>query len=346
MKSFGIQIQLWQDCNLSCIHCWRDALKNGVYLDIDILIKNLEKFFGYMNYNYKIRKFYINLTWWEIFLYAKKILKLIQFFHKKTLEGKYNIYVNLLTNGTLLSKSLVTELVKYKKIVRIQISFDGLVATHDYYRWSWSFKKSFKGLLNVLDANINTVVQLVINEKNSEEIINYIKFFSKFPIKIIWIRKMLIVWRAKKILKEHYKKRNDYTFKVYRNIFEYLKNNKTNIKISLGCDAVALRKFFKEIPSNVIIWKCNVHDKQIIWIEPNGDVLLCPRLPIKIWNLYEDDLINIYKIKYSKIYESSFSPSDKCKKCEFYQFCKWWDLCEIYSYFGDLKGHSSLLCSL
>ena len=95
-----------------------------------------------------------------------------------------------------------------------------------------------------------------------------------------------------------------------------------------------------------IIGTCWVHEKRIMWIEPNWDIYLCPRLPITIGNIYRDDIVDVFENKYDERYEKMFSLSKECEQCSLVKECIGGDLCEKYSYYGDIDGKTWILCAL
>jgi len=342
ITSFTLQIQLWQDCNLRCIHCWRDAKKDNLYLDIDFLLSELERFFDTSDVFEKFERIYLNLSWWEIFLYPEKIKKILDFLLDYLSRNSlgWRFYCRLMTNGTLLDVGIVSRLKKYKSFLIVPISFDGLEKTHDFIRWKGTFKKSLKALNFLVDNDILSEVQMVIMKYNYKEILDYIKFFSKFKLNRIGIRKPLFEGR----FKGEYHERKQYLDYVYKIInLVVIKSKRLQKLIKLWCDAAWVVKKYSNLINNV--WSCGVHFKSVLWIEPNWDVRMCPRLPIKLGNIYKISLTELYNNYYEDLYNKLFKPSTYCKYCKLYTWCGWGDLCEIYSYYGNLDSHPSLLCS-
>lgn len=333
---YTIQIQMWQDCNLNCSHCWRDAENWWIKLKPDNIINNLSDFFIFFKEKYKNIKIMLNITWGEIFMYFDKIkpfLKLIDVFNF--------IEINLFTNWTLITDKHLNFLKKYKNNITIQISIDWFQETHDKIRWKGNFKKSIDNIIKIWKLWFTIRVQSVISTINIKEIAWLIVFFCELPIKFLSFRKILWVWRAKN-MKWNSIKTDEYINEFYWTISEMYKYIIYKWKIlSLWCDISAITFKYKNLKK--LVWNCWVITNNVIWIEPDWKILLCSRLPIKIWNIYEDSLIDIYW-KYLDNVSKYFSISSECKKCSEYNTCKWWDLCDIYQSYWNLKWHTSFLC--
>ncbi|EKE26856.1 MAG: Heme d1 biosynthesis protein [uncultured bacterium (gcode 4)] len=343
-RKYTCQIQLWQDCNLNCSHCWRDAKYDNVKLNTDYLVNDLEKFISHIIKIKKIVKkwfFRIQLTWWEVFLYFDKIKKIIHLLDKFP-----EIEIAFLTNWTIITDEHIEYLKKYKDRAVFQISIDWLEKAHESFRWNWTFKKSIKNIIRLWEEWFVVWAQSVINSENYKETANLIKLFCELPIRWFSFRKMLDVWRAKDFSDEN--KENaisrimylKYHYAILLKMKDYISFKWKNL--SLWCDSVASLYAHPELDYN--IWYCHVHHNDVIWIEPNWDVFLCPRLPIKIWNIYQDWLINIHKKRYIKTYKSLFKLNKTCETCDTKQRCVWWDLCEIYNFYWNLDWHKSLIC--
>lgn len=335
---YTIQIQMWQDCNLSCTHCWRDAKMEWEKLKLDLLINKLSDYMVFLKEKHKEDnlKVAISLTWGEIFLYFDKLLSILP------LLDKYDfLELKLLTNWTLIKEEYLSILAKYKDRIVIQISIDWFQETHDKIRGKWTFKKSILTIKKLWDLWFRLRVQAVISDNNISELAGLVLFFCELPVKSIWFRKILWIWRAENIIKNWFnsKKYIDDFYWVIDQMRDYI--NLADKQLYLWCDVAAITKKYKSLAAHA--WTCWVINNNVIWIEPDWKIFLCPRLPIKIWNVYEDSLIDINK-KYDGIVSNIFKNSNKCNTCSEFKKCKWGDLCDIYTSYANLKNHTSFLC--
>lgn len=330
-----IQAQLWQDCNINCTHCWRDAKFENLKLDTDKLYEQLIIFLNkYSKYHDEIR---LSLTWWEIFLYFDRFKKLIWL-----LDLYKNLKIWLLTNWLLINDEHTSFLDKYKDRLIIQISIDWVWQIHDNIRWKWNFEKSINKIVKLKQKGFVVRAQAVIRDFNYDNLLVLLKLFIKFKIHLIWFRKMLPVWRRKDKIDNDLIHRNEKLYNFYDKLLKLVVNLDSTWKITLWCDAVSAVS--KKTDYVRLVWDCWIHNKRVLWIEFNWDITLCARLPISIWNIYKDNLLDVYENNYLKKYYEIYNISDDCRKCEHLNFCKWWDLCEIYSYYWNLDKKKSLIC--
>jgi len=62
IKDITIQAQLWQDCNLKCKHCWRDAKMDIEKLNTDKISRKISNFILKLNKSNQDYFFTINLS--------------------------------------------------------------------------------------------------------------------------------------------------------------------------------------------------------------------------------------------------------------------------------------------
>lgn len=339
IKDITIQAQLWQDCNLKCKHCWRDAKMDIEKLNTDKISRKISNFILKLNKSNQDYFFTINLSWWEILLYPEKLVPFL-----KLLDKFDNLKIWLLTNWTIWNEKINSILEKYKYRIYLQISIDWLEKDHDFFRWKWSFQKSVNNSYEITNKWYQLLWQTVLSSYNEKNIDDFLDFFLNSPIYRLSIRKILETGRAINFDKNTtiIEQRNIYLKSFLNKLEKKLHLFKEKDKeLYLWCDAVALPMLNNNVSN--FTGKCWVYNKSIIWIEPNWDIYLCPRLPIRIWNIYKHSLNKSYN-KYDKILKKKLTISNKCAWCQLSNKCISWDLCEIYQHYWDLKSHSSLIC--
>jgi len=87
--------------------------------------------------------------------------------------------------------------------------------------------------------------------------------------------------------------------------------------------------------SELHLGNCNLNNRSIISIKENGDIYTCPYLQIpdlKLGNIYEDSIKNIYTNKISNHELINFSAKNLCLEC---QECKNFEFC-----FGGCRAHA------
>jgi radical SAM protein with 4Fe4S-binding SPASM domain len=138
-----LQLHITERCNLNCTHCYLGEKKQKD-LDITLIKKALKEF--------SPNGLKVLITGGEAVLHRR-------FWKVLELASTFPVRIELLSNGTLLTKNVAKKLSKY--IQGVQISLDGMKIGHEYLRGYGCFEKTTQGIKNaskVLDVTIATMV--------------------------------------------------------------------------------------------------------------------------------------------------------------------------------------------
>ncbi|MFQ5800307.1 MAG: radical SAM protein [Candidatus Hydrothermarchaeales archaeon] len=138
-----LQLHITERCNLNCAHCYLGE-KEQKDLDFKLIKKVLEEF--------SPNGMKVLITGGEPLLHKR-------FWEVLERASTFPVRLELLTNGTLITKEVAERLSKY--IHAMQISLDGMKDGHEYLRGKDTFKKAVRGIKNaakVLDVNVATMV--------------------------------------------------------------------------------------------------------------------------------------------------------------------------------------------
>ncbi len=138
-----LQLHVTERCNLDCSHCYLGE-KGQKDLEIDLIKKALDEF--------SPCGLKVLITGGEALMH-KQIWEVLQ------LLSSYPVRIELLSNGTLITRDVARRLAKY--VHAVQISLDGMKQGHDMLRGRGCFEKTVKGIRNAslfLDVSIATMV--------------------------------------------------------------------------------------------------------------------------------------------------------------------------------------------
>jgi radical SAM protein with 4Fe4S-binding SPASM domain len=277
-------------CNLNCIHCYKDASSNNNMEEIPLeyvgnYIKSLKK----LNSNIK----YCNISGGEPLL-RYNILK----FCRKLREAGY--YINLITNGTLLHKFDINEVVD--SIHEVQLSIDGATPDmHNYIRKGDSFNSIVNTIhrLNLYD-NLRINISICIMPENYSNIKNNLRdFLKKIPANVnLRFGRIKSFGRASK--------------KCFNNEQMKYLDNFIDIAVERGWWRGSLKPPEKYIG-------CGYGDT--IVIESNGDVFPCAFPFNQYGNILINDPVSI--LSYSNnIYDKNLIDKfENCRYCDFRYIC-------------------------
>jgi radical SAM protein with 4Fe4S-binding SPASM domain len=138
-----LQLHITEKCNLNCAHCYLGE-KESKDLDIKIIKKAVREF--------SPNGLKVLVTGGEPLLHSR-------FWDVIRVASRFPVRLELLSNGTLITRKVARKLAKY--VHGVQISLDGMKAGHDSMRGVGCFEKTVEGIKNareVLDVNIATMI--------------------------------------------------------------------------------------------------------------------------------------------------------------------------------------------
>ena len=307
-QEFYFQWHITDICNMRCRHCYHEnyelkGLNIANLLNIASHLCDAVKEWG------KIGSF--SITGGEPFTRKESVFKLLDFFETQDQIG----HVDVLTNGTLIDDSIIQRLLKYSKLRRVQLSLEGLIDTNDKIRGTGSYNLITSKLKQINKGGLTTSVMMTIGRHNKEEVIPLAEKLGEIGVEAFVIDRFIPEGQSND-LKDWVLDSSEIR-DVYGKCYEYVQK-------SLSPRMLLYRTLFCLLnPEDEHIGAmCSVGNNALT-IMPNGDVLPCRRLPIKLGNLLET---TVYDIWYTHPLLSKFRNPDnlkgKCKDCEYVQVCR------------------------
>lgn len=176
-------------CNLRCIHCHHNNIKEDVFkrrpglMDFDVFKKIIDEIKG--------RHCEISLNAQGEPLLHKDIIEMVRYCKRN------GVFVSVLTNATLLTEEISKELV-LSRLDRIVFSFDSIKkAEYEAIRVNGSFDPTLLNILKFIrineDSGHNTFVccSVVVQNTNRESIEDYDRYFYSLPVDNIFHSQLL-----------------------------------------------------------------------------------------------------------------------------------------------------------
>ncbi|MDS1029282.1 radical SAM protein [Bacillota bacterium LX-D] len=296
-----------QKCNLSCKHCYRESgpdinTRNELSTE-----EGLELITGIAQAGFKRL----------IFSGGEPLLR-NDLYELICCANNNNLITALGTNGTLITKEVAKELKKVQ-VKAVAISLDNLEAEkHDQFRQiSGSWNKAMRGIQNCLSEGIKLQINTTVTRTNYEQISEMMEFVSQIGGKAHHLFFLVNVGRGRELKEEVLNKEQ------YRQMLEIIVNMKKNLNIELK--PTCAPQFMVEAQKKYI----NMHYSRgciagisYCCILPNGDVHICPYLPLKVGSVR----ITPFKILWlhNEIFKQLRDFSNykgKCGKCLYNQLC-------------------------
>lgn len=300
------QWHITEQCNFRCRHCYQ---KEYDYegLSLKELIKILEKLEDFVRESFKegyTNKAHINLTGGEPFL-RNDLTDLID---KINESGLFSF--GILSNGYFPSEEKI-QLLKSQNPKFVQISLEGRRKLNDAIRGKGSYDIIIHALETYRKIGIPVMISFTANSENYLEYPHIVSISRKYKAFKVWTDRYLPngTKDALQMSTEQFKKLGELIKKETRKE-KYFVFSKTKISANR-----ALQFLF----TGGKPYTCSAGDS-LLAVMPNGDLLPCRRLPIKIGNLVADNLIDLYSD--SEILQdirNNNKPDKKCSTC-YYKF--------------------------
>ena len=319
-KFLTLQWHITERCNLKCKHCYQDKLVRKE-LKIDILSEILEQYVYFLRvWNIKG---HINVTGGEPFI-RKDFFELLE---------KFSNYRNLfsfsiLTNGLFINKE-VSKRLKSVGVKAVQLSIEGMEKTNDLIRGKGTFKKIIKAAQILIKSKIPVSFAFTCHKLNYKDFPEVVRLAQKIGVNYVGIDRLLPLGKGLQMkrwvldpleLKDFYQS-------VVR-MSETLEKERTNTYISVH------RPLFFLIKRNKEGFICPA-GRVAITIMCNGDVFPCRRMPIRVGNVLQKSLFEIWNTS-SFLKKLRNPPSNEiCIKCPYFKRCQGGARCQSYAYFKN-----------
>jgi radical SAM protein with 4Fe4S-binding SPASM domain len=145
-----LELIMTNRCNLTCRHCYLGENRNQ-----DLSFEMIQKVAGEFE---EIQGLRLLLSGGEPLLHPG-------FWKINELLGRYEFRSVLLSNGTLITKSVAGKL----RVHEVQISLDGMKEGHEAIRGRGTFQKALRAIDHLQEAGIPVSVATMIHKKNVKE---------------------------------------------------------------------------------------------------------------------------------------------------------------------------------
>lgn len=182
-NQFYFQWHFLSKCNLRCKHCYQDDYAHGelepdkLYAIADRIILALKKWNMYGR---------ISLTGGEPFS-SNMLFPLLKYLD----DSERIIFIDILTNGTLLKEEHIPKLKKIKKLHQIQISLDGGNAeTHDVVRGKGAFNGAIDAIRLLRSRGIEVALMYTLMRTNQNSYIDFVDLAERENVNAITVERV------------------------------------------------------------------------------------------------------------------------------------------------------------
>ncbi len=295
----SVNLELTEKCNLNCFFCFcptAEYKENYELVSEELRFVNLKKILtilkenGVMEVRFFGGEFATVRNWKELMQFAKDL----------------DFFISFVSNGTLFTEEDIS-FIREIGIKECSISLHGLKEVHDTITGSnGSFEKTVKNIQELQKSGVNVAVPFTPNKYNLPEIKKFLTVMAiDYNIKTIGINRL-------------YKGDGKYgslTLKDYRELFEIMDEVRKEYNLAIN--------FLDSFPRCLIplkYWKYHAYCSQgVAFAQINylGQIKNCASLSVKIGNIFEENLKDIWDKRFTEFRKLSHLPLS-CRLCPIY----------------------------
>lgn len=222
------------------------------------------------------------------------------------------------TNGTLLSRGIAGRLVE-SGVLGVAISLDSTSSQyHDKFRnRKGAWDKAVKGIKNALDVGLRVQINTTVTDNNFDQFNSVVDFAADLGVQAVHPFFLVPTGRGKSIEEESLK-REKY-FRMIKTVLNKQKEVSMELKPTCAPQFIPMAREM-EIP--IRFTRGCLAGVSYCCILPDGDIHICPYLPIKVGNVKEKPFNEIWKESDIFIKLRSFKEYEgRCGGCSSVNVC-------------------------
>lgn len=323
----NLQFHITNRCNQRCKHCYHDSYE-GEELSLQQMKQVVADFVELAEANHKMPR--ISITGGEPFI-RTDILDFLEFISS---YGNRLESVHMLTNGSLLTQELLDAISgRNISISSFQLSLEGDYKTNDSIRGRGTFMKIFKSIELLRKNGFPVKLSATFSKRNYKKLASLSTLLKSYGI-FLALRRIVPMGGAKEDVAEMLAPQE------LRSFYRKIEGINEKSRKAGGRD---LFTFFSHCASSMLAleWPdrishhCEVKERGGIVIMPNGDFYPCRVLPVKLGNILEKSMSEIYDDEYAKFLKND-RQDEACSACPAYDKCRGGAACMSYAVTGDM----------
>jgi radical SAM protein with 4Fe4S-binding SPASM domain len=323
-----LQWHITERCNLRCSHCYQEDYsgKELRFQELLVILRQYKDLLGFWRDKLgglSVRG-HITVTGGEPFV-RRDFIDLLEVF---SADRKHYSFA-ILTNGSFIDKPMARKLRKLGPTF-VQLSIEGTQATHNKIRGSGNFDRTVSALKYLVGERIYTSISFTAHRSNFREFNEIARLGRKLRVARVWADRhipwgtgsemanyMLRAQETKEFIDIMYKSRNSVARLWYRRT------------------EISMHRALQFLIGGGKPYHCTAGDT-LITVQPNGDLYPCRRMPIRVGNLMEAPLSDLYyKNGFFIALRDKSKISDGCENCLYFKNCRGGLKCLSYAVAKD-----------
>jgi len=323
-----LQWHVTERCNLRCSHCYQST-----YAGKELGFRNLLTILGQYTdllgdwrdraHGKRVRG-HITVTGGEPFV-RKDFPDLLEVFAANAEHFSFAV----LTNGSFIDAPMAKRLARLGPAF-VQVSLDGARATHDRIRGPGHFDRVVAAVKHLVLERVRTFISFTAHRGNFREFSQVARLGRKLKVDRVWADRMIPSGSGDAIREQVLNPAET------REFFALMRSARRRAKRAwFGRTVIAMQRALQFLEAGGRPYHCTAGDS-LVTVQPNGDLLPCRRMPIRVGNLLETPLAELYY--QSELFRALRRPeqiSDGCESCSHSSLCRGGLKCLSYAATGD-----------
>ena len=322
-----LQWHITDRCNQRCKHCYQTIYESEelVFEDWLKIIEQLRQLtIALKHQGVPHWRAHINVTGGEPFVH-KDCMNLLEYISAQ----KSWLSFGIMTNGTLIDDELAKQIARLRPQA-VQVSIEGKEDTHNDIRGKNNLKKVIKGIEHLHDHNVRVHVSFTAHAENYTEFTDVVELGAELGVSKIWSDRMIPFGEGEKLkhLVMTPDQVNDYIRIMHEARTKLTERGFCRTDVSMG-------RALQFLVGGGGIYDCGAGTRVMI-VMPDGDILICRRMPISLGNVKETTLTDVYFTDplCLKLRNRNSIP-DRCRGCKYQHSCRGGLKCLAYEMLGD-----------
>jgi radical SAM protein with 4Fe4S-binding SPASM domain len=309
-----LQWHLTERCNLRCAHCYQEggAGEELPFRDLLRILAQFKELVGWLGEEAEPFpvKGQINVSGGEPFL-RNDFFDLLSAFHAERDWLSFAI----LTNGTYIDDGIARSL-RGLDAVFVQVSMEGGKETNDAIRGAGAYDRTIEALRCLIRERVPSSISFTAHRDNFREFPRVVQLGCELGVGKVWADRLIPCGSGSSL--------GDKTLtpEETREFFEIMYQARSEAARVPGKTAVSLERALQFLVGGGVPYRCAA-GKNLVTVLPNGDLLPCRRMPIRVGNLLDTPLLDLYRNDPLFLALRDQGTSDgKCGRCTFSDQCR------------------------
>lgn len=322
-----LQWHITNRCNLRCAHCYQPEY-GGEERPLSDLLEVLRQFEDLLTRWRASREMpvsgQITVTGGEPFA-RRDFFDLLKAFAARADQFTFAV----LSNGVLIDRPRAHHLAELHPRF-VQVSLEGKETTHDRIRGKGNYRRVIAGVRELTKAGVRTFIAFTAHRENFREFPDVAQLGRELGVSRVWADRLIPSGSGAQLAAAMLSPGETKEF------IELIRHAQNEARCSQGSGTeIAAHRALQFLVAGGQPYRCTAGDT-LLTVMPNGDLYPCRRMPVRVGNVFERPLADLYYD--SDLLQRLRNPantSNECSGCCFNRLCRGGLKCLAYAIYQD-----------